>query len=106
MSELAVLLDSYKVLIYNGDLDAVVSSAMVDAALLSTNWSLKDQYRDSVREVWSSGFDLKGFYTRTGQFCRAVIHGAGHQAPFDQPEISLDMMTQFINYGCIHIQTF
>uniref|UniRef100_A0A2C9JED0 Carboxypeptidase n=1 Tax=Biomphalaria glabrata TaxID=6526 RepID=A0A2C9JED0_BIOGL len=100
-AELAVLLNTYKVLIYNGDLDAVVSSVMVDAALAVTRWSFKDRYGESVRDVWTDGYKLKGFFTWTGKFCRVVIHGAGHNAPYDQPVLSLDMMSQFIKNGCI-----
>ncbi|KAH9524323.1 hypothetical protein Btru_054149 [Bulinus truncatus] len=101
-NELSVLLNSYKVLIYNGDIDAVVTSDMVEAALTTVWWSSRADYLESSREVWSDGHTLKGFYTRTGRFCRVVIHGAGHQAPYDQPEVSLDMMNQFINSGCIN----
>ncbi|XP_059177645.1 probable serine carboxypeptidase CPVL [Physella acuta] len=45
----------YKVLIYTGDQDALVSPAMVDVALLSMIWSRQQEYEDSRRSVWWSG---------------------------------------------------
>uniref|UniRef100_A0A0B7BQW4 Uncharacterized protein n=2 Tax=Arion vulgaris TaxID=1028688 RepID=A0A0B7BQW4_9EUPU len=100
-SKLAVLLDNYKVLIFTGDFDGLITSPMVEAALMTTNWSLQEQYNISPRSHWSEVYKTKGFYTKTGQFCRVVVHGAGHQVPHDQPESTLEMMINFVQHGCI-----
>lgn len=47
--QMAVIMDNYKVLIYNGDYDVVVSSVMIEAALLTTNWTLQEQYNNTDR---------------------------------------------------------
>lgn len=105
--EMAILMDNIKVLIYNGDFDVVVSSVMIEAALLTTEWSLQAEYNRTHRKFWkadplSSKSRLKGFYSKTGQFCRVVIHGAGHQTPHDVPDSSLEMVEDFLKHGCIH----
>lgn len=47
--QMAVIMDNYKVLIYNGDYDVVVSSAMIEAALMSTNWTRQEEYNNAQR---------------------------------------------------------
>ncbi|KAH9491592.1 hypothetical protein Btru_030984 [Bulinus truncatus] len=98
---LAALLDNYKVLIYTGDLDTVTSSIIVDAGLMSTPWSMLEEYKMSRRSSWKNEGVLVGFFTLTGQFCRVVIRGAGHHVPHDQPDISHFMMRQFVQHGCV-----
>ncbi|BFZ22623.1 hypothetical protein BsWGS_25662 [Bradybaena similaris] len=95
------ILDNYKVLLYTGDYDAIITSPMVEAALLTTPWSQQEEYKISTRSVWKVKDDLRGFYTKVGDFCRVVVHKAGHQTPHDQPESSLDMMVDFVRHGCI-----
>ncbi|BFZ04923.1 hypothetical protein BsWGS_07962 [Bradybaena similaris] len=100
-SQLGSLMDNYKVLIYNGDYDVIVNSPMIEAGLMSTPWSKQRQYNKSRRTFWVEGDRLKGFYSRTGQFCRVVVHGAGHQVPHDVPDVTLEMVTHFLQHGCI-----
>ncbi|BFZ04922.1 hypothetical protein BsWGS_07961 [Bradybaena similaris] len=101
-SQLGSLMDNYKVLIYNGDYDVIVNSPMIEAGLMSTPWSKQRQYNESRRTFWKEGDRLKGFYSRTGQFCRVVVHGAGHQVPHDVPDVTLEMVTHFLQHGCIN----
>ncbi|XP_059175068.1 probable serine carboxypeptidase CPVL [Physella acuta] len=106
-SKLATLLEEkYKVLIYTGDLDALISPAMVDAALLSMKWSRRQEYQDSKRSVWWGGNgndELFGFYSRVGNLCQVVIKGAGHSAGHDQPGRVFEMMNLFLQQGCIGV---
>ncbi|BFZ22619.1 hypothetical protein BsWGS_25657 [Bradybaena similaris] len=100
-SKMADLMDRYKVLLYTGDYDGLITSPMVEAALMTTPWKRQEEYNNSVRSMWQPDNHLRGFYTKVGTFCRVVIHQAGHQTPHDQPESTLDMMTQFVHHGCI-----
>ncbi|XP_013081623.2 probable serine carboxypeptidase CPVL [Biomphalaria glabrata] len=103
--KVSALLEHYKVLIFTGDSDVIVSTYMVDTALMSTPWSKQAEFIASSRTPWWSvsqtGPELKGFYTSVGQLCRVVVRKAGHQTPHDQPEATLEMMQQFVNYGCL-----
>ncbi|XP_059139106.1 probable serine carboxypeptidase CPVL isoform X2 [Physella acuta] len=100
--KLADLVEKYKVLIYAGDFDALVSPAMIDAALLSMKWSRQEEYNNATRSVWlGDNGTLSGFYSRTGNLCQVIIKGAGHSAGYDQPKRAYDMMNFFIQQGCI-----
>ena len=102
--KLAVLMNNYKVLLYNGDYDVITGSAAVEEGIRSTRWKLQKKYNSSRRLVWREGGQgsrVLGFYTRVGKFCRVVVHGAGHQVPYDQPEAALNMMKDFVFRGCV-----
>ncbi|XP_035826193.1 probable serine carboxypeptidase CPVL [Aplysia californica] len=100
--QLSELLDNnYKVLVYTGDYDTVVSSSMTEAALVSTPWSRQKEYNNTERSVWGKD-DTLGFYSLTGRLCRVVVRAAGHQTPRDQPERSFLMMSLFLRDGCVH----
>ncbi|GFN88158.1 carboxypeptidase [Plakobranchus ocellatus] len=107
--ELGELLDSgsYKVLIYNGDYDVLVNSEMIDEALLVTRWAGRSEFANASRKVWTrqrspvSPREYMGFYSHTGNLCRVVVHGAGHQVGHDQAEISKLMISSFVKDGCI-----
>ncbi|GFR78333.1 carboxypeptidase [Elysia marginata] len=112
--KLSELLDAgeYKVLIYSGDVDVMVSVAMVEAALLATPWSGRGAYENSSRKPWygqpsptSNRRPLYGYYSKTSQLCRVVVRGAGHQTPHDQPAISREMMLQFVHDDCVGVMT-
>ncbi|XP_012935747.1 probable serine carboxypeptidase CPVL [Aplysia californica] len=100
--QMADLLDHYKVLIFTGDYDVIINSPMVEAGLQATPWSLREEYLNATRSIWmSSSLDLCGYFSLTGQFCRVVVHGAGHQVPHDQPQRAFQMITDFVRHGCI-----
>ncbi|XP_059172449.1 probable serine carboxypeptidase CPVL [Physella acuta] len=100
--EMAVLMNSYKVLLFSGDYDVIVSSVTVDMAVQTTPWTGQKSYNQTRRTAWvSEDGRVRGFYSQTDRFCRVVVKGAGHQTPRDQPETTLDMMMQFVEHGCI-----
>lgn len=100
--EMAVVLNNYKVLLFTGDYDVIVSSVTVDMAVQTTPWTGQKKYNQTPRSAWvSENGRVRGFYSQTDRFCRVVVKGAGHQTPHDQPETALDMMMQFVNHGCI-----
>ena len=49
--KLEVLMDNYKVLLYNGDYDVITSSAAVEEGIRSTRWKLQKKYNSSREKV-------------------------------------------------------
>ena len=109
--KLSELLESgrYKVLIFNGDFDAVTTSGAIGDAVLALHWSGQDDYAKQSRHMWFwppnlakfQDKKLYGFFTKVTNLCRVIVHGAGHQVPRDQPDIALLMMNQFVQSGCV-----
>ncbi|PVD32401.1 hypothetical protein C0Q70_07835 [Pomacea canaliculata] len=95
--EMALLMDHYKVLHYTGNMDIIVNVRMTEAYLLATPWSGQADYNNSQRYPWWHNERLAGFYTQVHNFTRVIIRNAGHDAPRDQPEWTLEMMQRFIS---------
>ncbi|GFS12693.1 carboxypeptidase [Elysia marginata] len=114
--KLGALLDtgSYKVLIFNGDFDPVITSGAVEEAVLEIPWLGHVDYAKQSRQMWYwptkldpvGDFKLFGFYTQSRDLCRVVVHGAGHHVPHDQMSISREMMEQFVGFGCVFTMPF
>ena len=43
------------------------------------------------------GNDVAGYVRVVNKFVQAVVRGAGHILPFDQPERALDLIQKFVN---------
>ncbi|CAG5130564.1 unnamed protein product [Candidula unifasciata] len=99
--QLTEIMGKYKVLIYSGDFDGIVTAVNTEEAILSTPWSLQCVYNESDRHIWKYDSTVVGYYTHVGGFCRVIVRNAGHQTPHDQPDITQKMMLDFVRHGCI-----
>ncbi|KAJ1459029.1 Alpha/Beta hydrolase protein [Pelagophyceae sp. CCMP2097] len=94
-----VLNASYKVLIYSGQLDVIIGTALTERALPFLQWPGAAALADADRAVWRikpTDTEVAGFATQVGNFTRVVVRAAGHIVPGDQPARALDMITRFI----------
>ncbi|XP_075413682.1 putative serine carboxypeptidase CPVL isoform X2 [Tenrec ecaudatus] len=93
------LMNNYKVLIYNGQLDIIVAAPLVERSLLTMNWKGFERYRTVQRKVWKifkSDDEVAGYVRQVDKFCQVIVRGGGHILPYDQPLRSFDMMNRFI----------
>lgn len=100
-----VLLDNYKVMIYNGQLDIIVAVPLSEAFLLSTDWSGLKNYTQAERLIWKldpTDREVAGYVRVVGQLYQVVVRGAGHILPYDQPERGYDMIQRFIENRSFH----
>ncbi|OWF49860.1 probable serine carboxypeptidase CPVL [Mizuhopecten yessoensis] len=99
------LLDNYKVMIYNGQLDIIIAVPLTEAFLLSTKWSGQNNYTTVDRMVWKlnpSDVEVAGYVRTVGKFNQVIVRGAGHILPYDQPERGFDMIQRFIENRSFH----
>ncbi|XP_064617253.1 probable serine carboxypeptidase CPVL isoform X2 [Liolophura sinensis] len=97
---LAVLMDNYKVMIYNGQLDIIIAIPLTEAFLPTVQWSGQQQYLKAKKTVWKinkSDTEVAGFVRQVGDFYQVIVRGAGHILPHDQPERGFDMIDRFIS---------
>lgn len=95
----AVLMDNYKVMFYNGQLDIIIPVPMTEAFLLTVPWSGAQKYNQVDRLVWKinpSDTEVAGYVRQVGGFYQVIVRTAGHILPYDQPERGLDMITRFV----------
>ncbi|CAN8021463.1 unnamed protein product, partial [Ixodes persulcatus] len=95
---LTTLMETYKVLIYNGQVDVIVPYPLTDNIISTISWSGAKTFGSAQRNIWlsSNGQDVAGYVKQTGSFSQVFVKSAGHFVPHDQPEVALDMITRFI----------
>ncbi|CAN7997176.1 unnamed protein product, partial [Ixodes hexagonus] len=95
---LATLMEVYKVLIYNGQMDVIIPYPLTVNMVSTISWSGAEEFSNAPRKIWlsPSGQDVAGYVTQAGNFTQALVRNAGHFVPYDQPEVALDMITRFI----------
>nr|CAD7425109.1 unnamed protein product [Timema monikensis] len=92
---LEVLLENYRVLMYNGQLDIICAYPLTANLLRNLEWSGADDYRTAERSQWLSGGELAGFVKTAGNLTEILVRNAGHLVPTSQPAWSYDLITRF-----------
>ena len=70
---LAVLMDNYKVLLYNGQLDLIVGGPLTERFLQVLKWSGQEDYLKVDRTVWRIGDEVAGYVRQVGKFMQVRI---------------------------------
>ena len=65
---LAVLMDNYKVLLYNGQFDLIVGGPLTEQFLWRLSWSGQKDYLQVDRKIWRIGNDVAGYVRQVGKF--------------------------------------
>lgn len=89
------LLEHYRVLIYNGQLDIIVAYPLTVSFLQQLQWSGTEEYRAAPRFPWHVGKDIAGYVKTAGNLTELLVRNAGHLVPADQPRWSLDLINRF-----------
>eukprot|EP00731_Ephydatia_muelleri_P031706 Em0023g213a len=77
--KLATLMDNYKVMIYNGQLDIIVGAPLSERFLTVLSWSGQSEYLVANRTVWKispSDEDVAGYIRQVGKFWQRKIFTA------------------------------
>lgn len=89
------LLQHYRVLIYNGQLDIIVAYPLTENYLKNLKWSGADKYAKVPRKIWMIGNKLAGYTKTVDNLTEVLVRNAGHMVPSDQPKWALDLITRF-----------
>ncbi|KYN36373.1 Venom serine carboxypeptidase [Trachymyrmex septentrionalis] len=89
------LLQHYRVLIYNGQLDIIVAYPLTENYLKNLQWSGADKYKKTSRKIWMVGNKVAGYTKSVDNLTEVLIRNAGHMVPSDQPKWALDLITRF-----------
>ncbi|CAH1392265.1 unnamed protein product [Nezara viridula] len=89
------LLEYYRIMFYNGQLDIYVAYPLTENFLSKLNWTGSEEYRTAPRKEWKVDGELAGFYKKAKTLTEVLVRDAGHMVPQDQPKWALDMITRF-----------
>lgn len=81
-------------LIYAGDVDFVCNYLGNRAWTLNLDWDHKTEFQAAEEKDWNSG---KGLARTASGLTFLQVYDAGHMVPADQPEVALQMITNFLN---------
>ena len=90
------LLRSVNVLIYNGQDDVVVKTQGVLQYLQSLNWEGIAAWKRTEKSIWTIHGEVRGWAKVNGNLWFALVNGAGHMVPSDQPLSAFTMLSHFI----------
>ncbi|XP_054157691.1 venom serine carboxypeptidase-like [Oppia nitens] len=93
---MATLMDNYKVMIYNGNLDIIVSAPATENYIRTIQWSKAQQYSKAQRVIWKVDNQIVGYVKQVDRFVQAVVRNAGHLVPYDAPKAAHDLITRFV----------
>ncbi|XP_047455250.1 probable serine carboxypeptidase CPVL [Mugil cephalus] len=97
---LGVLMDNYRVLMYNGHLDVVVAVPLTEKLITTVNWTGAAEYKKAPRFYWKiqpTDTEVAGYVRQVKEFYQVVVRGGGHILPYDQPARSFDMIDRFLS---------
>uniref|UniRef100_A0A0A9XBU1 Venom serine carboxypeptidase n=1 Tax=Lygus hesperus TaxID=30085 RepID=A0A0A9XBU1_LYGHE len=94
---LAVLMENYRVLIYNGLLDVKCGYALTENYLNKLKWKGSQDFKEAVRHHWYVKGKLAGYWKKTGKFVQLAVRDSGHSVPKDKPFWAEVMMNTFAN---------
>jgi len=87
--------NNYKVLIYAGQLDAVVPHTTVSNTIKNMKWKGSPEYLLTDRVIWRVNNDIAGYTKTVRNLVFLLMRNAGNIAGYDQPLWSFDMINRF-----------
>ncbi|CAF2385002.1 unnamed protein product [Rotaria sp. Silwood2] len=97
----AIANTNYSVVIYNGQLYAIILATTTMNWINQLEWFGTDELRQFERIVWKVDVrvsEIVGYVKKANndQVFLAVVHNAGHMGPYDQPRAMLNLFHRFI----------
>ncbi|KAJ6644320.1 Venom serine carboxypeptidase [Pseudolycoriella hygida] len=86
------LLEHYKVLIYNGQLDIIVAYPLTENYLKHLEFNAADDYKTAKRYIWKVDDEIAGYVKHAGNLTEVLVRNAGHMVPADQPKWALNLL--------------
>ncbi|GFU26071.1 probable serine carboxypeptidase CPVL [Nephila pilipes] len=97
--KVAVLMDNYRVMFYNGQLDIIIPYPLTLNFLKSVDWKYANEYKKVKRQIWrlNGTEEIAGYVHHVGEFYEVLVRNAGHILPYDKPKVALDLISRFVN---------
>jgi carboxypeptidase C (cathepsin A) len=90
------LLKDYRVLLFQGSRDTVVTTVGADAWLSKIDWPLMPQFQQAPRTPVRQGYDVVALVRTYDKLTQYVIPDSGHFVTAHKPQLALDMVHKFI----------
>lgn len=88
------LLNKYRMVFYNGQLDLVCPYPPETNHLKNLKFNGADAYKTAKRMIWKVDDDLAGYVKEAGNLVEVLVRASGHMVPTDQPKWAFDLITR------------
>lgn len=91
--------ENYKVLVYSGQNDIILSPSQCEQFLQTLNFPQIQNFNSIEPVIWKineTDIQIAGYARAVQGFTYVIVRNAGHLLPQDQPDRALDMITRFI----------
>lgn len=105
IAQMPLLMQTYRVFIYNGNFDLLCGALGVEKMYFDLDWSGQAAWRNASRAVWQTPLGADGARVRNSGYVRQlrgydvtqiIVAGAGHMAPMNQPLAVRDMIGRLV----------
>ncbi|XP_030744986.1 venom serine carboxypeptidase-like [Sitophilus oryzae] len=93
---IAELLGHHRFLIFNGQLDVIVSYPLTVNYLQRLNFSSAEEYKVAERGIWKVDGKVAGYVKTAGNLTEALVRDASHMVPIEQPAAAYDLLYKFV----------
>lgn len=93
--KLTAVVDKYRVLVYNGQLDLSCSRHLMETILRNMTWDGAERYRKALRRKWYVQGELAGYVKTVGNFSEILVRDVGLQMVEDRPLWTWDLVKKF-----------
>lgn len=90
------ILQYYRVLLFQGALDTVVTAVGADNWVSKIEWPLMPQYQKTRRVPVKEGYDVLALVQSYDKLTQYIIPDSGHFVTAHKPKLALDMVIKFI----------
>ncbi|RWS18482.1 putative serine carboxypeptidase CPVL-like protein, partial [Leptotrombidium deliense] len=97
---LAITMNNYRVLLYDGNLDLFVATVLNNRLLNVLNMKYRNEYYlKAERKIWRCAKNGKvfGYIKKVNNFYEVIIRNAAHLVPRDKPRVAFQMIDIFIH---------
>ncbi|CAG8445046.1 10717_t:CDS:10 [Ambispora leptoticha] len=91
-----MLIENYKVVLFQGNMDFRDGVVGNSEWLYSLEFKGAEIFRKKPRKIWRIDDNVVGYSTQSRNLSRIIFLQSGHYIPLDQPIASLEMITRFI----------
>lgn len=98
-SQIQEVLDSQRVLIYTGQMDAILPAVNLERHFKSLNWTGAEKFRAMRRRPWYASrerSDLLGYVTSVNDLTYVMLTRVGHHPSFDNSAVVYKMTRAFV----------
>lgn len=88
----AELANNYFVVIYNGQLDLLVSTMLTENYLNKMSFNGQNEFLAAPRYIWDVNGKEVGYWKKGGNLYHCTVRLAGHMVPYDQPAAAYDLL--------------